>query len=91
MISPDDILALVLSGGGLLLAFPVVRALAERIRSRPAASESKASEDLLALREEMLGELQELRQQIGDMAERLDFAERLLAKQRDVERLAPPH
>ena len=91
MISPDDILALVLSGGGLLLAFPVVRALAERIRTRPAASESKASEDLLALREEMLGELQELRQQIGDMAERLDFAERLLAKQRDVERLAPPH
>ena len=75
----------------MLLAFPVVRALAERIRSRPAASESKASEDLLALREEMLGELQELRQQIGDMAERLDFAERLLAKQRDVERLAPPH
>lgn len=32
----------------------------------------------------------EVRHQLADVNERLDFAERLLAKQRDADRLAPP-
>jgi hypothetical protein len=34
--------------------------------------------------------LEELRHRVGELEERVDFAERLLAKQRDAERLAPP-
>jgi hypothetical protein len=35
-------------------------------------------------------EVQQLRTEVGDLSERMDFAERLLAKQREGERLAPP-
>jgi len=31
-----------------------------------------------------------VRREVAELAERMDFAERLLAKQRDGERLAPP-
>jgi ubiquinone biosynthesis protein UbiJ len=54
----------------------------------------------LAHLESELGSLEELQQKFGELAdvqrrvaeleERLDFAERLLAKQRDVERAIPP-
>jgi len=37
-----------------------------------------------------LGELEDVQRRLGDLEERVDFAERLLAKQRDGERLAPP-
>ena len=38
-----------------------------------------------------LGEVEELQRRMGELEERLDFAERVLAKQREAERLAPPH
>jgi hypothetical protein len=31
-----------------------------------------------------------LRDQVAELAERLDFAERMLSKQKEAERLAPP-
>jgi hypothetical protein len=34
--------------------------------------------------------VQHLRTEVAELSERMDFAERLLAKQRDAERLAPP-
>jgi hypothetical protein len=34
--------------------------------------------------------LEDLQRRLAEVEDRLDFAERLLAKQRDVERLAPP-
>ena len=37
-----------------------------------------------------LGEVEEMQRRLGEVEERLDFAERLLTKQRDGERLAPP-
>ena len=37
-----------------------------------------------------LGELDQLKQRISELEERVDFAERLLAKQREGQRLAPP-
>jgi len=37
-----------------------------------------------------LGELDDLRKRLGEMEERLDFAERLLTRQREAERIDPP-
>jgi predicted nuclease with TOPRIM domain len=37
-----------------------------------------------------LGELADVQRRVAELEERLDFAERLLAKQRDVERAIPP-
>ena len=36
------------------------------------------------------GELDQLKQRIGELEERVDFAERLLSKQREGQRLGPP-
>ena len=62
---------------------PFGRALAERIAGRPRT----AAEDQDI--QELKGEVEELRTQLADVQERLDFAERVLAKQREVERLPP--
>lgn len=46
-----------------------------------------------ALQQEVEGlheELHGVRQELSELAERLDFAERVLAKQREEERLGPP-
>lgn len=37
-----------------------------------------------------LGELDEMKQRIGELEERVDFAERVLAQQREGQRLPPP-
>ncbi len=37
-----------------------------------------------------LGELDQLKQRVGDLEERVDFAERVLAKQHEGQRLGPP-
>lgn len=66
---------------------PLGRALADRVRSR---GQVAGSDDVTALREEMLAELQQVRREVADLGERVDFAERLLAKQRDAGQLAPP-
>ena len=67
---------------------PLVGALAKRIADGPKREGS--ADQLPLVRAELLDELQQVRQQVGDLAERVDFAERLLAKQREGERLAPP-
>jgi hypothetical protein len=67
---------------------PLVGALAKRIADGPKREGS--GDQLPLLRAELLDELQQVRQQVGDLADRLDFAERLLAQKREAERLAPP-
>ena len=83
----EDILAVVLLFGGgtlfLLSISPIGRALAERIKRAPAEVDAGAQEDLRA-------EVQEVRRELAEVIERMDFMERLLAKSRDAERLAPP-
>jgi len=64
--------------GSALLLFPLVRALAERVR--PRGVEAGVREELQILREDMLAEIQQARREIGDLSERVDFTERLLAK-----------
>ena len=61
-----------------VLLIPLVRALAERIR--PRSLDGGVKEELQILREEILAELQQTRREIGDLGERIDFTERLLAK-----------
>ena len=72
--------------GGFVLLYPVVRALAERLRPRPEAGK----DELQALRDDVVQELQQMRREIAELGERMDFTERLLAKQREADRLAPP-
>jgi hypothetical protein len=78
----EDILAIVfIFGGGtaICLAFsPVGRALAERIRRRDARNEPDA-----AVQEE----LAHLREDMTELQERVDFAERVLAQRSESNRL----
>lgn len=73
-------------GATLWLLTPIVRALAERIRPRAPAVDADAAE----FRDEVLAELQQVRREVAELGERVDFAERLLAKQHEPDRLAPP-
>jgi hypothetical protein len=78
----EDILALLLIfGGGTLIAIsfsPIGRAIAERIRG----GAGDAAPDPV-----LYEELERIRAELSEMGERVDFTERLLAKQREVERL----
>jgi hypothetical protein len=76
---PEEVVFLSVLGiiGSSVLLFPLVRALAERIRPGDAAG---MREELQILREDLLAEIQQARREIGDLGERIDFTERLLAK-----------
>jgi hypothetical protein len=74
-------------GFSVILLWPFMRALAERIRPRGAAA---GTERLQAEQDALAQELAETRHDVAELQERLDdFAERLLAKQQDP-RIAPP-
>lgn len=91
----EDILAIIfIFGGGtlVLLGFsPIGRAIADNIRRKgqPAVGEDLRNE-LADHREALSEELDGVRREVAELAERLDFAERLLAKKREPQRLAPP-
>jgi hypothetical protein len=85
MSPPEAFAAIFVLGGGLWVVRPLAAALAKRI-----AGEHRPPEMDGADREAILTELQQLRQEMGELQERVDFAERLLARQRDADRLAPP-
>lgn len=89
----EDIIAIVLLFGGgtafLLAISPIGKAVADRI-SKGGSDPSK--ETLQRIEESHLAVLEELdavRHELTEVQERLDFAERLLARQREVERLPP--
>jgi hypothetical protein len=89
----ESILAILLIfGGGTVVALgfsPVGRAVADRIRGKHALPETEdLRAELAEHREAQSEELQRVRQEVGELAERLDFAERLLAQQRDPQRIA---
>ena len=66
-----------------VLRGPLGKALADRLAGRPGVAASAEAERLRV-------EMEQLRQRLGEVEERLDFTERLLAKQRDADRIAPP-
>lgn len=65
----------------IILRGPVGRALADRI-----AGGSARDPDT----ERTVAELEEVRRRLGEVEERLDFAERMLARRGDEARLPPP-
>ncbi len=90
----EDILAIVLIfGGGTVVALamsPIGRAIAARIQGRVPGANSV--EDIRALRESndaLAGEIDQLRGDISELQERVDFAERVFAKRRDDGALPP--
>jgi len=67
-------------GGGMLWMLSkteIGRAIADRIRSEPGRSDPALMEEVDRLRHDMV-----------ELQERMDFAERLLAKSRETERLS---
>ncbi len=91
----EDILTVILIFGGgacIAMAFsPIGRAVADRIRGKSASAGGGDVRTELAEHKEALDqELEGVRREVAELAERMDFAERLLAKQRDADRLAPP-
>jgi len=78
-VQPQEVFALALViVGTTLLGLPLVRALADRIR--PRTLDTGLREELQALREDLLAELQQTRRELGELHERVDFTERLLVK-----------
>ena len=79
-----DILAIILIfGGGTAIAIsfsPIGKAIAERIRGHAALAETDPA---------LLAEMDDMRAQLSELQERVDFSERLLAKDRDPRALEP--
>ncbi len=72
--------------GGCILLYPLIRALAERIRGR---ADSAVRDELQGVREDVVEEGQQRDRAIAELSERVDFLERFIAKQREAERLPP--
>jgi len=64
---------------------PLGKAFAERLRHGPVPPPQGSAE-----REELAATVDALRQEVAELAERVDFTERLLTKAREAERLSPP-
>ncbi len=83
----EDILAVVLLfGGGTLVLMsmsPIGRAIAHRIKGGSLQQGDEAVRRLEETQNAVLDELDALRQEVTDVQERLDFAERLLARNRE--------
>jgi hypothetical protein len=86
----EGVLAIIfLFGGGtlfLLSISPIGRAFAERIRAK---GQGDVRSELVEHKEALERELETVRREVAELAERVDFAERLLAKQREGDRLPP--
>ena len=65
----------------MLAISPVGRAFADRLRRGGAPSEG---------REEIVTVIEDLRREVAELAERVDFTERLLSSRREGERLERP-
>lgn len=76
MSGPEMILGVVFFGGVFTVLRPVAAAVAKRI-----AGEHRQAGIDPAERDEILNELQAVRHEVAELAERVDFTERLLARQ----------
>jgi hypothetical protein len=85
--------AVILLFGGvtlfLLSVSPVGKAFAARIGKKAAVDDDETAAELTELRHEVEA-MRHFGEQVSELSERVDFLERLVAKQRDADRLAPP-
>jgi ubiquinone biosynthesis protein UbiJ len=85
--SPQDgVVAVAFFGAGFWVLRPIAAAVAKRI-----GGEHRPAPDDTGEREQILAELQDLRHEVGELAERVDFTERLLAREREVAKLDRGH
>jgi len=81
----EGVLAIIfIFGGGtlfLLSLSPIGKAYAERIRAK--------THEMAPPDPQVLGEIDDLRAQVAELHERVDFAERLLADRREAPQLPP--
>jgi hypothetical protein len=84
MSGPETVAMIFVFGGGFWLIRPLAAAIAKRIAGEHHKPGIEPGE-----RDEILQELQQVREEISELAERMDFAERLLAKQNEAGRLPP--
>jgi hypothetical protein len=86
----EGVLAIIfLFGGGtlfLLAISPIGRVVAERIRGK---GQGDVRAELADHKDALEQELEAVRREMAELAERVDFAERLLAKQREGQRIGP--
>ncbi len=78
MSGPEAVAAFMFFGGAFWVLRPIGAAVAKRI-----AGEHRRPEMDAADREEILSELHAVREEVAELAERMDFAERMLAKPKD--------
>lgn len=81
MSGQEAVVALVFFGGVFWVLRPVAGALAKRIGGEVHPPRAPEVDETVHV------ELQQLREDVDQLAERLDFAERLLAKQREQPRI----
>jgi hypothetical protein len=77
MNGPEAVAAFMLFGGTFWVLRPVAAAIAKRIAGEHRKPGMDAAE-----RDEIMDELRQVREEVSELAERMDFAERLLAKPR---------
>ncbi len=83
--NPPEVVALLAVVAGFVFVLrPLAAAISKRIAGEHRRPGLEAAE-----RDEILSELQQVREEVAELAERMDFAERLLAKQSDAGRLPP--
>jgi hypothetical protein len=88
---PLAAIVLIFGGGAavLLSITPVGKAIAARISAKKyGAEDDETAEEVKALRREV-DEMRHVNEQMSELGERVDFLERLVAKQREAERLPP--
>jgi ubiquinone biosynthesis protein UbiJ len=78
MNGPEAVAAFMFFGGTFWVLRPVAAAVAKRIAGEHRRPGMDPDE-----KEEILNELHQVRQEVAELAERMDFAERLLAKPRE--------
>lgn len=79
MITGTLMTGLLILGGVMVFRGPVGQAIARRIQGKGGEFEQELLQEVHALREQVLT----LEQQVGELDERLDYSERLLARGRD--------
>ena len=86
---PLAAIILIFGGGAavLLSITPVGKAIAARIMKKGPADDETV-EEVRELRREV-DEMRHVTEQVSELGERVDFLERLVAKQREAERLPP--
>ncbi len=94
---PMEIVGPVIGMGAIILFVAAGIVLVRLLTSEIAQHELKSRvvdpterEHILEDVQVRFGELDQLKQQISELEERVDFAERLLSKQREGQRLGPP-